>query len=66
MMVFLISERRTITYKLGVRNEYVMHKLMNVTCKLLIRSHTLSYAKAHLDFCLAYEKRMHNALPTYE
>ena len=43
-----------------------MHKFMNVSCKLLIRSHTLSYAKAHLDFCIAYEKRMHNALPTYE
>ena len=36
-----------------------MHKFMNVTCKLFIRSHTLLYAKAHLDFCLAYEKRMH-------
>ena len=56
----------TLTHKLGVRNEYVMHKFMNVTCKLLIRSHTLPYAKAHLDFCIAREKRMRNALPTYE
>ena len=43
-----------------------MHKFMNVTCKLLIRSHTLSYAKAHLGVCLAYEKRMHNVPPTYK